>query len=156
MFRFDRLFKEFLSKAATETVQKVWGTEYWLVNNKSICVKILDVTPLGFSSIHAHREKREFFHLLRGDIFIYTPSAYGLIQAVVDPQMFHCFGSFCGGTLLEVSTFHKETDVVRICPSVRCETKGELNAIIRDIPKYFGTALEYQSVQEFFENASLV
>ncbi len=49
---------------AIKKVNKVWGSEEWIVNNSTYCGKILNIKKGYRSSIHYHKNKHETFYLL--------------------------------------------------------------------------------------------
>lgn len=115
--------------AAIKKVPKVWGIEYWLVNVPEYCSKLL-VVNAGFQcSLHYHIKKRETFVLLAGDIDVtlrggpdFTLASKKLSEGErceIFPGLAHRFSSDNGAALLEISTHHDDSDVVRIAPSRR-------------------------------------
>ena len=102
-----------------KVVPKVWGREIWIVNIDEYCCKLLDVNKGASGSLHYHKEKKETFMI-----------AIGKIQLEVDKQVFtmkagpktitilpgtpHRFKALKTSSILEVSTHHREDDVVRI------------------------------------------
>ena len=110
-------------------VAKLWGLEEWLVNNDQYCAKFLWLTPGFQCSLHYHPKKRETFIALDGlshveyhiDNKKYETLLMGrnrdtLTIPPMTPHRFYSMGGE-GGLLLEVSTPHDDTDVVRIEPS---------------------------------------
>ena len=102
-------------------VEKNWGLEYVLVNNRDYCCKILALLPDSTSSYHFHREKHETFILWQGSCWMEINGKKRLLKegekAVLPPKTKHRFFNAQNGTwcyILEVSTQHKDSDVVRL------------------------------------------
>jgi quercetin dioxygenase-like cupin family protein len=53
-------------------IEKPWGHEIWLVNNKeeNYCGKILYIQEGCSTSMHFHAKKHESFYILKGDLQI--------------------------------------------------------------------------------------
>ena len=109
-----------------QTIGKVWGSELVLFNGP-LCGKILRVKPGFQCSLHYHPVKQETFFVLRGECVLQTsmvtpPMGHRKVLKRWDsfhipPGLPHRFASVKGCTLLEVSTHHEDSDVVRIEPS---------------------------------------
>lgn len=110
-------------------VAKLWGMEEWLVNNDKYCAKLLWITPGFQCSLHYHPIKTETFTALDGltkveyyegnkhyEVLLSGRRRDTLTLPAGTPHRFWSLGS-TGGLLLEVSTPHSETDVVRLEPS---------------------------------------
>ncbi len=106
-------------------VQKVWGSESWIVNDE-YCAKILEINPGFQCSLHYHLNKRETFHVLSGYIKLEQRDLRGFPieeflspgdTRTIEPKTPHRFGSYVGARLLEISTHHSDDDVVRITES---------------------------------------
>lgn len=102
-------------------VEKLWGTEYWVVNNESYCMKFLFVIPGRCSSLHYHKIKDETFYMERGVVFIEIGGEVMELrqgQSVrLKPGQRHKFWNEKGSeeaTIVEVSTRHADEDVVRL------------------------------------------
>jgi mannose-6-phosphate isomerase-like protein (cupin superfamily) len=98
-------------------VNKFWGRELWIVNDK-YCGKILELNAGYSSSYHCHRIKQETFYCLEGEFTLRTEGGAQHIVAgdeptTIYPDTFHSFESNTGAKILEVSTRHDEKDVVR-------------------------------------------
>jgi mannose-6-phosphate isomerase-like protein (cupin superfamily) len=107
---------------AIKTVEKVWGTEFWIANNEKYCLKYLYIEPGRSSSLHYHKVKDETFlidqgycHLQMGDkeLVMYPGDSVRLM-----PETPHRFwipkGQLDGCMIVEVSTHHDDEDVVRL------------------------------------------
>ena len=122
-----------------KTVEKVWGREEWLVNSSKYCAKYLWL-KLGYAcSLHWHPIKEETFIVISGavqlEIYPAAKVACGVdkLQRVmvellvgdtytITPKTPHRFRAICGDTcVLEVSTTHDDSDVVRSVPSMKEE-----------------------------------
>ena len=108
-------------------VLKEWGYELWLANEDSedYCGKILYIEPGKSSSMHYHASKHETFYILEGELsltVIDTQTAdhtTHLLQEgdtfVVDRFVPHQLSaSGIPVKLIEISTFHKDTDSYRV------------------------------------------
>lgn len=105
-------------------VDKDWGREIWIVNCDKYCGKILELDGGYISSYHCHKIKQETFYCLEG-IFILklegeeAPMIVGGEPVTIFPGQYHSFRSAVGAKILEISTEHREDDVVRSIPSHR-------------------------------------
>lgn len=109
---------------AVNVVPKMWGTEHWIVNNDKYCFKVLTVNPGFQCSLHYHKKKEETFIVYDGEIlleqrdvraFPYEEVLGAGMQRHIEPRTPHRFQARNGVALvLEISTHHDDTDVVRI------------------------------------------
>lgn len=105
-----------------EEHEKVWGSEFWLVNNDKYCAKYLVINSNAQGSLHYHPNKQETFigvegHaklIIEGKTFIIFPGNH---PKTILPYEKHQLIGLTDAVVLEVSTPHKETDVVRITES---------------------------------------
>ena len=102
-----------------KTVEKVWGTEEWIVNGK-YCGKILRISPNHQGSLHCHPKKTETFFGFDGNGLIEVEGNlydFGVDDIVDIPSgTYHRFinqSDFCDFVLMEFSTKHSDDDVVR-------------------------------------------
>jgi mannose-6-phosphate isomerase len=107
-------------------VEKLWGTEHWLVNNSHYCGKILTLAPGWMCSLHYHPVKTETFYCLGGAVRLEVhekgaPAEYKVILLAGDAYTIpaatpHRFQALYGkqAKLLEISTPHSDEDVVRL------------------------------------------
>lgn len=110
-------------------VSKMWGAEYWLVNNDKYCMKLLEINPGYQCSLHYHKIKDETFLLVSGEArltvndFIHhmVPSN----QIRINPNDIHRFGSLRGALIIEISTHHDDADTYRLEESRKIETLTE-------------------------------
>lgn len=111
-----------MNLANFKTVDKVWGTEVWLVNNERYCAKLLNIKPGYQCSLHYHPVKKETFIVLDGGVnleiglsndttFLVAGESYTL-----EPNTPHRFSSYTDSpaVILEISSTHSDDDVVRL------------------------------------------
>ena len=103
-------------------VNKVWGSENWLVNNKKYCAKFLNLKKGYQCSYHYHKKKDETFYCLEGCVkLIVEKKLYTLAtgqQIRIKPKQKHKFNAITDtAKILEVSTQHFDSDSYRITPS---------------------------------------
>lgn len=125
------MFCEETSAHDRKLVEKVWGSEDWIVNNNDYCGKILNLAPDGVSSLHKHRVKKETFLVIAGTVLLEimivenTPEfhvlrSWALDAITIKPGVPHRFRALDGpATVIEFSTHHEDADVVRLEPSFR-------------------------------------
>lgn len=108
----------------TKVITKVWGSEVWLVNEPEYCAKILTIKPGYKCSLHMHKVKKETFIVQSGVVKLGTGLANLIIEYLttddsrtIMPGTPHRFSSEEGATILEVSTHHDDSDVVRFTES---------------------------------------
>jgi quercetin dioxygenase-like cupin family protein len=98
-------------------VEKVWGTEEWIVNNERYCGKILNLNKGFRCSIHHHKEKHETFHILSGRILLELNNTKKLMTAgetqTIKQNEKHRFTGLEDSKIIEFSTTHKEEDSYR-------------------------------------------
>jgi uncharacterized cupin superfamily protein len=129
---------ELLKAAASNVVQKIWGTEYWIFNNNLYCLKLLEIVPGFQSSLHFHPQKDETFLVLEGQVNLETLTKFGDSQVLTHrtmnskdsfrlfPGRAHRFSAMGDeiAYVLEVSTAHDDKDVVRLDDSRRIYSDG--------------------------------
>ena len=118
-------------------VTKGWGYELWIENNELYCGKHLHVLPGKCCSIHYHKNKKETFYILNGELsLIYSDKPEDVIVKDKDftwhnrkvqllkkgdsftletytPHMFTSHNSYpCD--FIEFSTHHEDSDSYRI------------------------------------------
>jgi len=126
-----------VEKTPVRTVGKLWGSEQWLVNNESYCLKILTLHPGFTSSLHYHRGKKETFIIKKGFCFLELEKGIGVLggnvletvrleqgdSITISPGRKHRFylphASKKPCVIYEASTRHKDDDVVRETESQR-------------------------------------
>jgi mannose-6-phosphate isomerase len=114
-------------------IEKLWGWED-IVHNNIYCMKMLYLRPGFQSSMHYHPKKDETFLVVNGccdlevaDGWNYGDPLYSMIQTLrmvpgdsrhLRPGTPHRFRAVNDGCMIvEASTPHSDTDVVRIEPS---------------------------------------
>ncbi len=108
-------------------VPKIWGKEIWTHNSPEYCGKILEFKAGGKFSNHFHVEKHETWYVISGAFILRgidgdNAEKYQLILKegdIIDVKrgythQLECFSG--GGSIMEVSTEHKDEDSYRIEP----------------------------------------
>jgi len=115
---------ELVKSGPLKIVEKIWGTEYWYVNEPEYCCKLLEVKRGCSSSLHRHVIKKETFMVVRGVCFLemnaVTMRLCASNSVTIPSNTWHKFyvgRSDRGCSILEVSTHHDDADVVRREPS---------------------------------------
>jgi mannose-6-phosphate isomerase-like protein (cupin superfamily) len=117
---------------ASKVVHKVWGVEFWLVNNDLYCAKLLQVFPGYQCSLHRHKIKDETFLVLDQSVTLEQRDVrdYPISEVLyvgdsrhIAPGTTHRFSNYgmFPAWILETSTTHSDLDVVRIEESRRTE-----------------------------------
>lgn len=60
-------------------VEKIWGSEDWLINNELYCSKYLNLSKGYECSLHYHIKKDETFYILCGEVELYYLDLRGLV-----------------------------------------------------------------------------
>lgn len=119
-------------------VTKKWGTEVWLENDKTYCVKLLFLKEGFQSSLHFHPIKRETFTCVAGKVrlevmphYKQSPDYHDIVHRVflqpyqhytLEPGIPHRFTPITGeAVIVETSSFHSDEDVVRLEESRKIE-----------------------------------
>jgi len=113
-----------LRKNKVRNVEKKWGSEVWLVNNKEYCGKLLYLQQEAESSYHYHNIKRETFYCLQGQVDLRVEGEHYQLNPfaepiTVEPGEKHSFYGVTEAVIIEISTHHDDKDVVRITESSR-------------------------------------
>ena len=108
-------------------VDKDWGSELWLANNKEFdyCGKILTIKPGKGTSMHFHSNKHETFYILEGELEVTIvdtetteKGSYFLEPGrvfEVSQNVPHCLRANGLETkFIEISTFHEDSDSYRV------------------------------------------
>jgi mannose-6-phosphate isomerase-like protein (cupin superfamily) len=107
-------------------VDKLWGSEEIVHNGEDYCCKILRISAGRESSLHYHRVKRETFYVLEGVVLLFLQSRGRFLKLMrgshvtIEPGDPHSFQSGDSEKLcivLESSSHHLDSDVVRVRPS---------------------------------------
>jgi mannose-6-phosphate isomerase-like protein (cupin superfamily) len=108
-----------VKRSFIQKVDKVWGSEEWIVNGK-YCGKILRVLPGHQGSLHCHPKKSETFFGFDGEgtIEVDGKACFFGIDDIVDipAGVYHRFindSEFADFVLMEFSTKHDDKDVIR-------------------------------------------
>lgn len=100
------------------TLPKVWGYEKWLENNKKYCCKLLSLNKGYQCSLHYHKEKDEMFFITQGHVRLELNGKVTHLRtgdfARIKPNTKHRFRGIEDSIIIEVSTYHKESDSYRI------------------------------------------
>ena len=97
-------------------VKKEWGSELWLVNNSLYCAKILNCNNKWSSNgrYHYHKNKDETFIITSGEIILDIEGKELVLKELdsqrIKPKTKHRFKGNPVGQVLEVSTFHEDSD----------------------------------------------
>lgn len=107
-------------------VPKNWGGETILCNNEEFCGKLLTFRAGGKFSMHSHRDKREVWWFLEGEMILHyiNPadatwhSTYLAQGDVIEiPRMLpHQLEAREDCRVVEFSTHHEESDSYRVSP----------------------------------------
>lgn len=114
--------KELVYPLDMKFVPKSWGNEIWIVNNDLYCGKKLYINKGKNCSFHYHEIKDEFLYVESGKILmIYEdfkklsilemPAGFGFR---VTPYLKHQMYAIEESVILEFSTFHSDSDSIRI------------------------------------------
>jgi uncharacterized cupin superfamily protein len=113
-----------------KAIEKVWGSELELVNNEKYCSKFLHLNPGFQCSLHRHKVKDETFYVMSGECWLEYGVSGRRLQAGerqrIVPGTLHRFSNHSESTclILEVSTHHSDSDVIRIEPSAPITLNG--------------------------------
>lgn len=110
------------NKETMKEVKKVWGKEVWIVNCEKYCGKLLHLDKGAVSSLHYHKVKQETFYALSGQTGLHIAGKDYMLNPysrpkTIYPKQKHQFVGLSDAVILEVSTQHKENDVVRLTDS---------------------------------------
>lgn len=111
-----------LVKEKMTRVEKVWGTELIIVNRDKYCGKLLYLDEGASSSLHLHKTKEETFFCLSGQVGLHIEGKDYMLNPFSRPKTIlpgekHQFTGLTEAIILEVSTNHREGDVVRLSAS---------------------------------------
>jgi len=98
-------------------ISKLWGKEYWLINNR-YCTKILHITKGRQCSLHYHKDKDEIFFLHKGLIKVEIGTkSFRMHEGDfinIRPGVKHRFYGIEDSIIIEASTPHSGNDIYRI------------------------------------------
>lgn len=110
---------DWLSEGPVElvSVDRDWGRELWIVNCAEYCCKLLYIPKGAYAGRHFHQQKKETFQCLRGHGHVTINGKDHELDPfsrplTVLPEQVHDFRGITNCLLLEVSTHHREDDVV--------------------------------------------
>jgi mannose-6-phosphate isomerase-like protein (cupin superfamily) len=127
--------KSFFGVHKMITVMKRWGYELWIENNQLYCGKHLHVVPQKWCSVHYHKNKKETFYIIKGelklqystilDIEYWNTESIDMIvlkegdSITLEPMVAHRFTSNLSVPcdFIEISTHHDDNDSYRIIES---------------------------------------
>lgn len=120
-----------IAARAINVVEKLWGREFWLVNTKKYCWKLLKVNPGFVSSLHSHAKKDETFYGIMGTVQldIHDTMTEQVSSIIISPGSqfeikhgtMHSFRAVNTAWISEISTHHDDNDVIRLQPSRKLE-----------------------------------
>lgn len=114
-----------MKRPPIKIVDKVWGSEEWIVNNDLYCGKILRINSGHYSSWHYHKLKTETFQVLKGQLLVYYANHNDIDAANVailntgdcmdiPIGLRHRLLAYNGDVeFLEISTHHEDSDSYR-------------------------------------------
>ena len=99
-------------------VKKVWGKEVWVVNCAEYCGKILCITRGAKSSLHKHVKKKETFYCIKGRVLLTINEKEYILNRFSEPRTIkpnttHLFKGITDAVMIEFSTHHEDSDVIR-------------------------------------------
>ena len=112
--------KETIAGCCVKIVEKTWGKEFWVENNESYCLKLMEVFKECECSLHFHKIKKETFVGLIGTVELYIQEeGYKYLDPgtkfTLEPNTVHKFRGMGDNNLfLEVSTHHDDEDSYRV------------------------------------------
>ena|SRR3989344_1763119 len=116
-------------------IDKLWGSEEWIVNTKDYCGKILNLKKGFRGSIHYHKNKHETFYLLEGKVLLelgdeLKKNILSVGNSVIlEPGTKHRFTPLEDSKIIEFSTHHEDSDTYRDSKS----EKVDINKIIKEL-----------------------
>lgn len=111
-----------MRKEPLQFIDKVWGEEIWLVNCAEYCGKLLVLDKNAESSYHYHPKKQETFYCIEGYVVLTIAGKEHILAPFTRPKTItpgepHSFKGITEAVILEISSFHDDTDVVRLTSS---------------------------------------
>ncbi len=113
-----------ISFPKNESHPKAWGSEEWIVNNDSYCLKFLNFKKGASFSYHFHLNKLETWYVLRGSLkleYFDLANADKMVTNLkvgsiihIPPGNPHKLTALEDSLIVEVSTTHREEDSYRI------------------------------------------
>jgi len=102
-----------------ETKDKVWGKEFWIVNNQDYCGKVLVLNRQYRCSRHYHVLKKETFFVISGKVLLEIAGDQKVTlnpgeSITIVPYMSHRFTGLADvSEIIEFSSQHFENDSYR-------------------------------------------
>jgi len=101
-----------------KNVEKLWGKEVWMANEEKYCGKRLYLTKGKRCSLHFHKNKDETFYIesgkvlmeIEGEVRILNPGDF----VKIIPGVKHRFSGLEDSLIIEISTFHEDSDSYRV------------------------------------------
>lgn len=105
-------------------IEKGWGYEIWMVNNKKYCGKLLHFNGTAKFSMHYHLVKDETWYVNKGNFifrWIDTSNANIITEKLTEGDCIHIpiglphqLETESGGEIIETSTEHFDEDSYRV------------------------------------------
>lgn len=110
-----------------KTVNKLWGREEWLVNDReaNYCIKRMTIKPGYRCSEHYHPKKDETFYVIEGEVKLVVNGIEHRLGIddffQIKPFDIHYFEAIGDkfAMFIECSTYHDDNDVVRMTDSCK-------------------------------------
>lgn len=100
-----------------QRVNKVWGTELWIVN-RDYCGKLLYLNKDSQCSLHYHKIKDETFYILKGKVQLEYKGNVRIMnegeEQHIAKGMPHRFKGLEDSVMIEFSTHHDDKDSYRL------------------------------------------
>ena len=115
-------------------IEKMWGSEHWIANNKNYCGKKLILKKHHTCSMHFHKLKDETFYIQSGQVCLWLEKETFLLSAGgvvhVQPGIPHKFAGLEDSEIFEFSTHHDENDSYRTSRSHKMDN-DEIESLLR-------------------------
>ena len=102
-----------------EIIDKKWGYEEVIVNLPEYCGKFLNIKKGGRSSVHYHKNKKETFYCIKGEVML-DVGGHPFVMTepcTINPGTPHSFFGITDAVILEISSHHDDSDVYRLTES---------------------------------------
>jgi mannose-6-phosphate isomerase-like protein (cupin superfamily) len=123
-------------KRESKIVNKVWGSEEWIVN-RDYCGKILNLKKGFRCSIHYHKKKDETFYILEGKVLLELEGKKEIVKQgdirLIKPNQKHRFTGLEDSKIIEFSTHHNDADSYRDEPSGEVDLEKVKQELENDI-----------------------
>ena len=111
-----------------ETKEKIWGKEFWIVNNQDYCGKVLVLNRQHRCSMHYHKIKKETFLVVSGKVLLEIEEQKITLfpggSVTIVPYTKHRFtGIGSVSEIIEFSSQHFEHDSYRTIESEKISDK---------------------------------